>query len=102
MKKQEKNTPILTVNVGGKEVISIQADVLDGITEGKATRNLVHGIDGLADLFGCSRPTAQRIKNSGVIDKAIYQVGRTITIDADLALELVQQSDNIWSNRYGK
>lgn len=99
MKKQIQ--PILTVNVGGKEVITIQTDALDRNKEEK-TRNLVHGIDGLAELFGCSKPTAQRIKSSGVIDKAIYQVGRTITVDADLALELVQQAGNVWAKRYSK
>ncbi len=48
----------------------------------------VYGIHGLATLFNCSRKTAQRIKNSGTIDKAIKQFGRQIVIDVDLALEL--------------
>lgn len=91
------NTTILTVNVGGKEVLTIQADALN---KEEKTRNLVYGIDGIAKLFGCSRPTAQRIKSSGVIEKAVYQVGRKIIVDADLALELVQQADNIWATRY--
>ena len=39
-------------------------------------------------LFGCSLPTANRIKQSGKIDRAITQVGRKIIVDADLALEL--------------
>ena len=43
---------------------------------------------GLADVFGCSVTTAQRIKSSGKIDRAITQTGRTIVIDAELALEL--------------
>lgn len=46
------------------------------------------GISGLADVFGCSVTTAQRIKASGKIDRAITQTGRTIVIDAELALEL--------------
>ena len=49
---------------------------------------LVYGIKGIADTFGCSIPTANRIKRSGVIDDAITQVGRKIVVDADLALEL--------------
>ena len=52
------------------------------------SKNLVYGIKGIADTFGCSIPTANRIKRSGVIDGAITQVGRKIVIDADLALEL--------------
>ena len=43
---------------------------------------------GIARLFGCSIPTANRIKQSGKIDKAITQIGRKIIVDADLALEL--------------
>jgi hypothetical protein len=49
----------------------------------------VYGITGIARLFGCSIPTANRIKQSGKIDKAITQIGRKIIVDADLALELV-------------
>ena len=52
-------------------------------------RKLAYGIKGIADTFGCSIPTANRIKKSGIIDKAISQVGRKIVVDADLALELV-------------
>lgn len=56
--------------------------------EAAKPRHLVYGIKGIADTFGCSIPTANRIKRSGVIDGAITQVGRKIVIDADLALEL--------------
>ncbi|MFR9553196.1 MAG: DUF3853 family protein [Rikenellaceae bacterium] len=48
----------------------------------------VYGILGLATLFGCSRQTANRIKKSGKIDRAITQIGRKIIVDAELALEL--------------
>lgn len=48
----------------------------------------VYGIVGIARLFGCSMPTAHRIKKSGKIDSAITQIGRKIIVDAELALEL--------------
>lgn len=48
----------------------------------------VYGLSGIAQLFGCSIPTANRIKKSGKIDKAIKQIGRKIIVDAELALEL--------------
>lgn len=51
-------------------------------------RKLAYGIKGIAETFKCSIPTANRIKKSGVIDKAISQVGRKIVLDVDLALEL--------------
>ena len=34
----------------------------------------VYGIIGLANVLGCSRNTAQRIKSSGVIDKAMQLI----------------------------
>ncbi len=52
------------------------------------SKKYVYGIRGIAGLFGCSLPTANRIKQSGRIDRAITQIGRKIIVDADLALEL--------------
>jgi hypothetical protein len=52
------------------------------------SKKYVYGIVGIARLFGCSMPTANRIKQSGKINKAITQIGRKIIVDADLALEL--------------
>lgn len=52
----------------------------------------VYGIKGLAELFGVSIPTAQKIKNSGRIDAAITTVGKKLIIDRDLALELAKNT----------
>ena len=49
-----------------------------------------YGIRGIAKIFGCSIPTANRIKKSGQINAAITQVGRKIIVDADHALQLAQ------------
>ena len=57
-----------------------------------SNKRLVYGIAGIAQLFNCSMSTANRIKASGIIDKAISQHGRIITIDADLALELLKSN----------
>lgn len=54
----------------------------------KEERRYVYGLAGIARLFGGSLPTANRIKQSGKINRAITQVGRKIIVDADLALEL--------------
>ena len=51
-------------------------------------KTYVYGIAGIAKLFGCSIPTANRIKKSGEVDQAITQIGRKIIVDAELALEL--------------
>ena len=51
-------------------------------------KRYVYGLLGIATLFDCSLPTANRIKKSKKIDKAITQIGRKIIVDAELALEL--------------
>ena len=48
----------------------------------------VYGIKGIAQLFGCSISTAQRIKNSGVIDPAIRQRNRRIIVETQTAIRL--------------
>lgn len=58
-------------------------------TDTPSEKKYVYGIDGIAQIFGCSRPTASRIKKSGKINPAIHQVGRKIVIDVELALSLV-------------
>lgn len=55
-------------------------------------RRFVYGIAGIAQLFNCSKTTANRIKASGKIDKAITQCGRMITVDADMALSLIKNN----------
>ncbi len=52
------------------------------------SKKYVYGLPRIARLFGCSIPTACRIKRSGKIDRAVTQIGRKIIVDADLALEL--------------
>lgn len=54
----------------------------------KEEKRYVYELAGVARLFGCSLLTANHIKQSGKINRAITQVGRKIIVDADLALEL--------------
>ena len=58
-------------------------------------RRIYSGIEGIAQIFGCSVPTANRIKKSGVIDDAITQIDRQIVIDGNLALELAKKAGTI-------
>ena len=57
-----------------------------------APKRYVYGLAGLMKLFGCSISTAERIKQSGVIDQAISQTGDIIVVDAELALDLLRVS----------
>lgn len=85
-----KDTPIWQLTV--REFLELQQEALKPQTViQQPEKRLVHGLEGIAQLFGCSRTTASEIKKSGVIDDAITQVGRTIVVDADLALQLARK-----------
>lgn len=72
---------------------SIIPNMVMSLQQEPPQKRYVYGIDGLAKLIGKSKNTAQRLKSSGIIDDAIIQNGRTIMIDAKLALELMHQND---------
>jgi|SRR5574344_2180223 hypothetical protein len=54
----------------------------------------VYGLAGIAQLFGCSMTTANRIKQSGKINGAITQIGNKIIVNADKAIELAGRRNN--------
>ena len=78
----------------GEEFLFLQNSYLQGANYVPAPvaetskKRYEYGIRGIAKIFGCSIPTANRIKKSGKIDKAITQIGRKIIVDVELALEL--------------
>lgn len=85
------DTPVVMLTVGQLKNI-IEALATEQKPEPvKKDKRYVYGIAGIANLFDCSLTTANRIKQSGKIDKAIKQIGRKIIVDADLALELAGQ-----------
>jgi hypothetical protein len=88
--KELKEKPIWQMT--GEEFLFLQQNSeqkqVQPITLSETQKKYVYGIGGIARLFGCSIPTANRIKQSGKIDKAITQIGRKIIVEADLALEL--------------
>lgn len=58
-----------------------------GVGKQSISRNLVYGLRGIQELFGCSHKTAQAYKDS-FLRPAVRQNGRKIVVDRDLALEL--------------
>lgn len=87
MMKIQDDTPIVMLTVGQlREYLKINTPSVPD--PAKEEKKYVYGIRGIAGLFNCSMPTANRIKASGKIDRAITQIGRKIIVDADLALEL--------------
>lgn len=79
---------VLLLQNAEKETAKVPAEVVP-------EKHYEYGIEGIAKVFGCSIPTANRIKKSGVITPAITQVGRKIVVDADLALKLAKESGNL-------
>jgi len=85
-------TRVIDLTVGQlMELLGKEQTVTVDHTESE--KRLVYGLGGIARLFNCSRGTANRIKQSGRIDRAIAQFGRKIVVDADLALALMAESN---------
>ena len=61
----------------------------------KEIKEYVYGLKGLAKILGCSRTTASKIKNSGMIDDAISQVGKLIVIDKKKVLEIIAKENEL-------
>ena len=88
------NTPIWQLTVGEFLELAERSRVQIGKEEKskqQLEKKLAYGIRGLAELLNCSISTAQKIKNSGVLDKAITQFGRKMIIDSDMALKLIKE-----------
>ena len=94
MENEILNKPLFQCTLGDFKNILIQA-LRDNELEALAAappKKYVYGLAGLMKLFGCSISTAERIKQSGVIDQAISQTGDIIVVDAELALDLLRVS----------
>lgn len=86
----EKRVIDMTAGEFAEVLYSVMQRLSNNEEEKVTNKGLVYGIAGIAQLFNCSMTTANRIKASGKIDKAISQTGRMITVDADLALQLMK------------
>lgn len=51
-------------------------------------KEYVYGLKGLAKILGCSHSKASAIKQTGILNDAIYQNGNIIIIDKEKALKL--------------
>ena len=85
--------------MSGEEFVLLLQNADKGTAKAPAERHYEHGIAGIAKIFGCSIPTANRIKKSGVIAPAITQVARKIVVDVELALELAKKAGDFTSIR---
>ena len=91
MESINENTRIIDLTVG--QLMEMLGKTQTVVADNMPTKEerVYYGIAGIAQIFNCSLTTANRIKASGRIDRAISQYGRTIVVKADLALELMQK-----------
>ena len=57
----------------------------------KGVDKYVHGLQGIADLFGVSRVTTQKYKNTWLAD-AVSQQGKVLLTDTDKAIKLFKEN----------
>lgn len=96
------DTPVAMLTVGQlREILFPKAllDILEKqqkIEEESKPKRYVHGISGIKSLFNCSYPTAHRLKET-IIKPAVHQQGRVIMVDAELAIKLFQEHEEVKS-----
>ena len=96
-------TPIVMLTVGQlKEYLGLTSDLIKKIQAKKEIpvpeppKRYVHGVAGIKSLFNCSYPTAHKLKET-IIKPAVKQQGRVIVVDAELALKLFAEHEQVKS-----
>lgn len=87
------STPVAMLTVGQqkelfqkwiKELLGTNHEI---VPNKESEKRYVYGIPGIASLFNVSYVTAFNLKN-GILKPAVFQQGRKIICDADMAMEL--------------
>lgn len=95
------NTPIWQLTIDQfKELLSSSQPAKSVNEEINQTppKRYVHGVCGIKNLFNCSYPTAHKLKET-IIKPAVSQQGKVIIVDADLAIKLFQEHEQVKSVR---
>ena len=96
------DTPIAMLTVGQLREVLFPKALLDLIEkqqiidEERIPKRYVHGVVGIKQLFNCSYPTAHKLKET-ILKPAVKQQGRVIVVDADLAIKLFAEHEQIKS-----
>lgn len=96
------DTPIVLLTVGQLREVLFPKALLDLIEkqqiieEERIPKRYVHGVVGIKQLFNCSYPTAHKLKET-ILKPAVKQQGRVIIVDADLAIKLFEEHEQIKS-----
>lgn len=82
-----RDTRIIDLTIGELEEWLVSKGVSERQEQAKNSQDYVYGLNGIMELFGCSKSKAQRLKN-GVLAPAVSQNGKLIVVDARKAMEL--------------
>lgn len=94
------DTPIAMLTVGQLRSV-LDSSIRDRIekpveTDTSAPKRYVHGVSGIRQLFNVSYPTAHKLKET-ILKPAVKQQGRVIVVDAELALKLFAEHEQVKS-----
>ncbi|MDD3404935.1 MAG: DUF3853 family protein [Paludibacteraceae bacterium] len=84
------NTPLWQLTVG--EFQDLVKSCVGEANVVPPTKKYCYGLDGIASVLGCSRSSAARYKRLGFLDGAITQVGKSIVIDSEKAIEMLKKN----------
>lgn len=98
MDKIDRNTPIWQITLGDflnalESHHTQQANQNTEPSQDAEKKEYVYGISGLANLIGCSKSHASRLKSQGIFKDAIKQNGRKIIVDKERAIELFNKKE---------
>ena len=85
-----ETTPIWQLTVGQFLSLMDSRNPHENTVKKSPERRYVKGLHGIISLFGCSKPTAMKLKNT-IIKDAVSQNGRVIITDAEKAIQLFKE-----------
>lgn len=84
----DDSTPLWQLTVGQLKELFANSSIMPGGPP--APKRMAYGLSGICDLFHCGESKALKLKNT-IIKEAVFQDGRKIVVDVDLALQLFEQ-----------
>jgi len=91
-----ETTPIWQLTVGQFLDLMDSRHPYEQAARKSPERRYVKGLHGIISLFGCSKPTAMKLKNT-IIKDAVSQNGRVIITDAEKAIQLFKKYQEMHS-----
>ena len=91
-----ETTPIWQLTVGQFLDLMDSRHPYEQAARKSPERRYVKGLHGIISLFGCSKPTAMKLKNT-IIKDAVSQNGRVIITDAEKAIQLFKEYQEMHS-----